>query len=248
MKLYGLIGFPLTHSFSRKYFLEKFKKEKILDVDYNNFPIENIDDLRTIVSSHKNLSGLNVTSPYKQQVIKYLDEIDQSAADIDAVNVIKIIREGESVILKGYNTDSYGFIKSLKNKITDELNSALIFGTGGAARAVANSLNKIGIKVQFVSRNIKNKETISYKSLDKEIIAKNKLLINATPLGIYPEITNKPDIPYKFISSSHILFDLIYNPPLTQFLSEGKKCGATVINGLKMLEFQAEKAWEIFNS
>lgn len=248
MKLYGLIGYPLEHSFSKSYFLEKFKKDNITDTDYQNFPLSSIDELFFLLNVNRDLLGLNVTSPYKQQVIGFLSEIDDDAKQINAVNAVKIEREGSRVILKGYNTDVYGFLTSLESLNLTEINSALIAGTGGAAQAVAFALKKLNIKSQFISGSQSGKGVISYDDLDDETVKKNKLIINATPLGMFPDVDKKPDIPYEAISDSHVLYDLIYNPEITKFLEEGKTRGATIMNGLKMLEFQAEKAWEIFNS
>lgn len=248
MKLFGLIGFPLDHSYSKTYFLGKFKKEKISEVDYQNFPINNIHELIFLINYHKNLAGINVTSPYKQQVIRFINEFDELAASTDSVNVIKIIREGSIVSLKGYNTDVYGFLTSLTGLDLSNVKSALILGTGGAARAVSYALKQMNINVLFVSRQPESKDTVNYNQLNETIISENKLIINATPLGMFPLIEQKPDIPYIHLTDDHILYDLVYNPPITEFLKEGKNKGASIMNGLSMLENQAEKAWEIFTS
>lgn len=249
MKQYGLIGYPLTHSFSRKFFLEKIKNENLTDVSYSNFPIKSINKFPDLISKVKKLKGINVTSPYKEDIIKYLDDIDEEAKEIGAVNVVKINKINESLFLKGYNTDIYGFVSSIKEYLNNNIKSALILGTGGAAKAVAFGLKKLNINYTFVTgKNIRNDLILNYNDLNKEVIQNNLLIINATPLGIFPEINAKPDIPYKYISENHILYDLIYNPAETLFLKEGLKKGAIIINGLKMLHFQAEKAWEIFNS
>ncbi len=249
MRVFGLIGYPLSHSFSKKYFLKKFKDENITEVEYHNFPIRDIKFFPEILNSDENIAGFNVTSPYKETVIPYLDELDVSASEINAVNVIKILRKGSVKKLIGYNTDVYGFGKSLQKEINPEIKSALIFGTGGAAKAVSSALKKLNIKYKFVSETKKNgNEYIAYSDLTGEIISENLLLINATPLGMAPKTDSKPNIPYSSVSKKHHLFDLIYNPPLTQFLSEGKMRNATIQNGLEMLHFQAEKAWEIFNN
>lgn len=248
MKVYGLIGYPLTHSFSKKFFTEKFEKENIIDINYLNLPINSIHLFPGILKSIENIAGFNITSPYKEQIIPYLDEIDKDAKQIGAVNVIKIIKKGNSFKLKGYNTDVFGFTQSLKKYINPKIKNALILGTGGAAKAVAHGLKSIDIKYKFVTSKQNKNQTIGYSNLNTEVINKNLLIINATPIGIFPDINEKPNIPYKFISDSHILFDLIYNPSETLFLKEGKKKGAKIINGHEMLELQAEKAWNIFNS
>ncbi len=247
MRTFGLIGYPLTHSFSKKYFLKKFKDEVITDAEYLNFPVQNINKFKEIINSDKNFAGFNVTSPYKQEIIPFLDELDNSAQKINAVNVIKVTEKNKRIYLKGYNTDIYGFQESLKKKINPEIKNALILGSGGAAKAVSYALKNMNFNYKFVSRKEKSLEKfISYNELNKDIISENLLIINATPLGIYPKINQKPDIPYYFLSEKHHLFDLIYNPSQTLFLTEGKKRGAKIQNGLEMLHLQAEKAWEIF--
>ncbi len=247
MRTFGLIGYPLTHSFSKKYFLKKFKDEVITDAEYLNFPIRHINEFKEIINSDKNFAGFNVTSPYKQEIIPFLDELDSSAQKINAVNVIKITEKNKRKYLKGYNTDIYGFRESLKKKMNPEIKNALILGTGGAAKAVSCALKNLNVNYKFVSRKEKYHEKfISYKKLNKDIISENLLIVNATPLGIYPRINQKPDIPYSFLSEKHHLFDLIYNPSQTLFLTEGKKRGAKIQNGLEMLHLQAEKAWKIF--
>ncbi len=250
MKTFGLIGYPLSHSFSRKYFLEKFKLENINGVSYKNFSINSINLFPDIIKTEKNIAGFNVTSPYKKQIIPFLDKLDLLAKEIGAVNVIKIKKCDGNIELIGYNTDVYGFEKSLKKHLNSDIKNALILGTGGAAKAVAYALRTLKIDYLFVSSKKEkiNNKTIQYSDLSSEIIANNKLIVNATPLGIFPDINKKPYIPYKFISKSHILFDLIYNPTETLFLKEGKNRNAKIINGYEMLIFQAEKAWEVFNS
>ena len=249
MKRYGLIGYPLSHSFSGKFFLEKFKNESLSDVSYTNYPIKSINEFPDLISNVKDLKGINVTSPYKEDIIKYLDDIDEEAKEIGAVNVVKISKKNESLFLKGYNTDVYGFVSSLKESLNEKVKSALILGTGGAANAVAFGLKKMKIDYTFITRKISDKHImLNYNDLNKEIIQNTLLIINATPLGIFPKINAKPEIPYKYISKEHILYDLIYNPAETLFLKEGLKRGAIIVNGLKMLHLQAEKAWEIFNS
>ncbi len=246
MRTFGLIGCPLEHSFSKKYFVEKFEKEKIEDAVYKNFSIENIDLFPEILKSEDNICGFNVTSPYKLEVIPFLNELDDTAKKIGAVNCIKV----QNNKLIGYNTDVYGFVKSLEKYLTKDIKTALILGTGGAAKAVSYGLQSLNISFKFVSSSYDklNNSTIHYSNLNSEIIESHKLIINATPLGIFPDINNKPNIPYNYLTPAHILYDLIYNPSETLFLKEGKKKEAIIINGFEMLKLQAEKAWEIFNS
>ena len=243
MKTFGLIGKGIDYSFSRSFFKKKFKAEK-LNYEYKNFDINTIDDFPSILKIDEKISGLNVTIPYKETIIPFLDEIDFEAQKIGAVNTIKI-RNNKLV---GYNTDHYGFIKTLIPYLNNNHNSALILGTGGASKAVNYGLNKLKIKSQFVSRNPKLDKHISYNCLTKDIISKNTIIINCTPIGTYPNIEESPNIPYKYVTQKHILFDLIYNPLKTKFLKKGLQAKAQTINGLKMLELQAEKSWEIWNN
>jgi shikimate dehydrogenase len=249
MKIYGLIGHPLSHSFSRQYFIEKFKNENISDVDYQNFSINSISQFNELILKHPNLFGLNVTSPFKQSIIPFLDKIDIIAQNVNAVNVIKIIRNSNNIVLNGYNTDVYGFNKTLSVHLEGKVKHALILGTGGAANAVAYVLNTMQIDYKFVSRSkIEEKnDVLLYSQLNKAVIEDSSLIVNASPVGVYPDIFEKPGIPYQFINNNHILFDLIYNPSETLFLKSGKRQGAKTINGMDMLKYQAEKAWEIFN-
>ncbi|MCF6365557.1 MAG: shikimate dehydrogenase [Bacteroidales bacterium] len=250
MKVYGLIGYPLTHSFSKTYFTNKFKDENIKDVSYLNLPILSVKLFSDILKTVNGIAGINVTSPYKEQIIPYLDELDETARKIGAVNVIKIINKNSKQKLIGYNTDVFGFMTSLKEHIPEDVNNALILGTGGAAKAVASALEILKINFKFVTskNNKKNNKTLLYSELNSEVVKNNLLIVNATPLGLFPDINKKPDIPYQFITNKHLLFDLIYNPTKTLFLKEGEKKGATIVNGYEMLKYQAEKAWEIFNS
>ena len=247
-ELYGLIGFPLSHSFSQKYFRNKFKTENIANCDYLNFEINNVNKLPDLILKHKNLKGFNVTIPYKIEIINYLDEIDNEAIKIGAINTVKIIRSKSKIILKGYNTDIYGFTETLKSHLKTSHKNALILGSGGASKAVYYALDKLNINAKVVSRqNNINSEFLNYNELTKDIIKKHKIIINATPLGMFPKINEFPQIPYKFINRTHVLYDLIYNPAFTKFLLNGQKKGAKIINGENMLKFQAEKAWKIFN-
>ena len=245
MKKFGLIGYPLSHSFSVGYFAEKFTRENIRDCEYLNFPIDSITEFSGLIRSNSELCGLNVTIPYKEQVIPFLDEIETTAKRIGAVNTIKFILSRDKKILKGFNTDIYGFSEALREIMSKKVENALILGTGGASKAVAFSLDEMGIKYSFVSRKTGH---LAYSNLDKSIIDQHKLIINTTPLGTYPDIDVFPDIPYRFLTSSHILFDLIYNPAETVFLRKGREQGARIVNGLRMLHLQAEKSWEIWNS
>lgn len=248
MKQYGLIGYPLSHSFSKKYFTEKFEKENIKNCEYNLFPIENINLLPQLIADNPTLMGLNVTIPYKESVISFLDELDETAKAVGAVNCIKITRNGNSLQLKGYNTDVYGFRQSIKPFLEIQHERALILGTGGASKAVAYVLKEIGIDTYFVSRGPKTKDKmLSYEELNENVINAFKLIINTSPVGTFPNIADAPTIPYNFISPSHLLYDLVYNPPETEFLKRGKAQGASVVNGLSMLQQQAEEAWSVWN-
>ncbi|MHA7057787.1 shikimate dehydrogenase family protein [Aquimarina sp. M1] len=241
MSTYGLLGKNIGYSFSRNYFSDKFKKEN-LDNEYKNFDIEKIDDLKTIVQD-SDIKGMNVTIPYKEEIIPYLDALDPIAQEIGAVNVIKFENNRR---LTGYNSDYYGFTESLKPLLNDTIKKALILGTGGASKAVAFALTKLNIKHTFVSRNPDFGE-LSYNDLDEDIIRHCKLIINCTPLGTHPEIDNCPDLPYEYLGIHHVLYDLIYNPEETTFMKKGKEKGAITSNGLKMLILQAERSWEIWN-
>ena len=236
-KIYGLIGKDIDYSFSRNYFNSKFKKLQILENEYINFDLKNISDFKKINLS--NIYGFNVTIPYKEGIIPLLDEVSDEASIIGAVNTIKIIN-GK---LKGYNTDYIGFSKSLKNK---KYYNALIFGSGGACKAIQFSLMKLNIKFKVVSRQ-KKAHFINYDNLEKEII-NSDLIINTTPLGTYPNVNDKIQIPYELINKSHTCYDLIYNPEKSSFLLECESQGATIKNGLEMLELQAEASWDIWNS
>ena len=243
MKQYGLIGKTLSHSFSKKYFEEKFKRENINAV-YENFELNDISQVEGLFSIHSNLCGLNVTIPYKEQIIPYLDEVDEQARKIGAVNTIYIDKETGK--MKGYNTDVYGFKQSLKPFLENQHQRALILGTGGASKAVAYVLNELGITTAFVSRTPTADNQLSYDELNENILASFLLIVNTTPLGTFPNVDEKPTINYDAITPNHLLYDLVYNPAETAFLKEGKKRGALTINGEQMLQLQAEKAWEIW--
>jgi len=244
-KLFGLLGRNISYSFSSGYFKEKFEDLQLKNHQYVNFDIQSIDEFQHLISKHKNeLSGMNVTIPYKQEVINCLDEIDNQALEIGAVNTIKFIAEGK---LKGFNTDVYGFQKSLEPLLEEQHTKALILGTGGASKAVAFALNKLNIAFLFVSRHPKKPNEISYQEITETIIKEHTLLINCTPLGTFPETKLCPNIPYQFLSEKHFLYDLIYNPSVTTFLNNGKEKGTKIKNGLEMLQLQAEKSWQIWN-
>lgn len=242
-KTYGLVGKSISYSFSEKYFTEKFKKNKIQNCTYKNFDLNNIKDLVSILKEN-DLKGLNITIPYKEQVLSYLDEIEDNAKLIGAINTIKINKDKT---LTGYNTDFIGFINTLRPHINSNCKKALILGTGGASKAIEYGLKKLNIESKKISRN-KKKGDLTYLEIDSDLIKEYQIIINTTPLGTYPDIENYPDIPYKYLTKKHICYDLIYNPDETKFLRKSKKKGAITINGLRMLEIQAEESWKIWNN
>lgn len=243
-KIFGLLGKNISYSFSRGYFTEKFKELNLNNYKYVNFDIQKIEDFPSIIEEYKNLKGINVTIPYKEEVIPFLSKLDKTAKKIGAVNTIKFTKRGN---LKGYNSDIVGFENSILHLIEKHHKKALILGTGGASKAIAYALKRNKIKFKFVSRNPSSKKEISYESLSEQIIEDYTIIINSTPLGTSPDIEKYPNIPYQFISKKHLLFDVIYNPDMTVFLSKGKKQGAKIKNGLEMLELQAEESWRIWN-
>ena len=243
-RLYGLIGYPLGHSFSQDYFNRKFEAENI-DARYINFEIPEIADLKLILDHNRNLNGLNVTIPYKQQVIAMLDEMDPEAAEIGAVNVIKFIRRNGRLILKGYNSDIIGFRDSIAPMLTDHHSHALVLGTGGASRAVSYALRSLGIEVRLVSRTA-TRGVITYADLTPDIIDTHKIIVNTTPLGMYPHVDECPDIPYNLLTEHHLCYDLLYTPDVTLFMKKSADAGAEVKNGLEMLLLQAFAAWQIW--
>ena len=247
MKRYGLIGYPLSHSFSKQYFEEKFKKENLTDCRYENFPLQSLDELPVLLEDNYELRGFNVTIPYKEKILSRLDRMDENSHDIGAVNTVKISRNQGKYFLKGYNTDSHGFYASLLPFLNKPITDALILGTGGASKAVACVLKKLGISCLFVSRHPVKSDHISYTDVCGPVLYHSQLIVNTTPIGMYPDTEACPDIPYEFITAKHLLFDLIYNPSETKFLARGKEMGARVVNGMEMLRLQAEKAWEIWN-
>jgi len=242
-KTYGLVGKSISYSFSEKYFTEKFKKNKIQNCTYKNFDLNNIKDLVSILKEN-DLKGLNITIPYKEQVLSYLDEIEDNAKLIGAINTIKINKDKT---LTGYNTDFIGFINTLRPHINSNCKKALILGTGGASKAIEYGLKKLNIESKKISRN-KKKGDLTYLEIDSDLIKEYQIIINTTPLGTYPDIENYPDIPYKYLTKKHICYDLTYNPDETTFLRKSKKKGAITINGLRMLEIQAEESWKIWNN
>lgn len=244
MRQYGLIGFPLGHSFSQRYFAEKFQKEGIENCSYMNFPIEKIEKIEEVLHEHSDLQGFNVTIPYKQAIIPYLSKLSREAETIGAVNCVRRTPEG----LIGYNTDAYGFHRSLNTLLNGvHPGRALVLGTGGASRAIKFVLSEMNIPFDTVSRRLQGAD-YTYKILTDEIIQAHRLIINCTPLGTFPKTDEYPDLPYEAIGPSHFLFDLVYNPPLTEFLRRGKQRGASIQNGYEMLVGQAELAWEIWNN
>ena len=244
-KIYGLIGHPLGHSFSRSFFNEKFEKEGI-DAEYMNFDLVDISKIKDILENAQ-ICGLNVTIPYKQQVFPFLSDINTAAKDIGAVNVIKFKKTNKGIETIGYNTDVIGFRKSISPLLNESHKRALILGTGGASKAVRYALKKMGIGYKFVSRT-KSDEVYTYEELNEQILKDYTIIINTTPLGMHPNIDNCPNIPYEFTSPNHVCFDLVYNPIETKFLRLAKEQGASIKNGLEMLHIQAIEAWKIWNS
>ena len=239
MRQLGLIGKTLSHSFSKSYFEEKFQRENITGFSYELFELPDIQDIRAFIQQHPDIIGFNVTIPYKQAIIPYLDALSEEAAAVGAVNTVTIQHIDGQIIAKGYNTDITGFRQSLENVAIPD--RALVLGSGGASAAVTHVLENLGCRCTVVSRN--PKRGLPYSALTPETVAQHKLIVNCTPLGTYPNINEKPDIPYAGISGEHYLYDLVYNPSETAFLKEGIRHGAKVQNGLKMLHAQAEAAW-----
>ncbi len=244
MRRFGLIGYPLTHSFSKKYYQQKIEREGIVDCHYDNYPLEKMQDLERLLMDHPDLLGLNVTIPYKKSVIGYLHERSVAVDEIGACNCINI--RGNK--LYGYNTDVIGFEKSFVKSLQPHHTNALILGTGGAAAAIEYVLKKLSIYFQYVSRNANSKlATLEYNEVNAEIIDEHKVIINTTPLGMFPNINNCPPIPYQYINEQHYLYDVVYNPAQTLFLKKGEEQGATIMNGEEMLFIQAEENWKIWN-
>lgn len=248
MKVFGLIGYPLEHAYSPKYFAEKFKKLGITDAKYELIPLSDISKINNIVQTRKNLVGFNVTTPYKEVIIPYLQELDEIIYKLGTVNTVKITRNGTNFSLKGYNTDIFGLEKTFKLLDLPKNTKALILGSGGSGKTCAYVLNQMGIDYTHVSRNPKSLKILSYDKLTEGIIHQHNLIINASPVGMYPKVNNYPQIPYDYITRNHICFDLVYNPEETIFLKKAKHKGAKTINGFTMLYEQADKAWEIWNN
>ena len=242
MRTFGLIGHPLSHSFSARYFAQKFEREGVSDARYVNFPLPEIEQLPALIQSEV-VSGLNVTIPHKEAVIPFLDELDPIAEAIGAVNTIAL-RDGRLI---GHNTDAFGFRNSLKPFLTNHHERALILGTGGASKAVAWVLRDLGLDVHFASRTATQANSMPYEEINEHVLAACKLIVNTTPLGTAPNVEEAPDLPYEHLSSHHLLYDLVYNPSLTRFLQLGQAEGASITNGLDMLKLQAEEAWRIWN-
>ncbi len=245
MRRFGLIGKTLKHSFSKNYFTEKFSKEELTDCRYDLFELSTIDKLSSLIQRTQGLEGFNVTIPYKQEVIPFITNLDQSAERVGAVNVVKLV--GENLV--GYNSDYYGFKTSVSRWLADEVNTALVLGTGGSSKAVLVALEDLGIAYQKVSRSPKM-DCITYADIHEnpDLLSDVQLVINTTPLGTYPNVDEMADLPAKAFHSGHYVFDLVYNPSETRLMSAAREQGAKTKNGLEMLEFQAEKSWEIWNS
>lgn len=251
-KLFGLLGYPLGHSFSRAFFLNKFAREGI-DADYINFELPSINDLPLMLEEHPNLCGFNVTIPYKQAIIPFLDELSDEARAIGAVNVVKVERD-KGLHLKGYNSDVIGFTDSIRPLLQPHHQRALVLGTGGASKAVCRGLEKLGIEWRYVSRKRPSMTggvgggSLTYSDLTPALLTDYTVIVNCTPLGMYPNIEDAPTIAYAALSPRHLLYDLVYNPELTTFLREGRRFGATIKNGLEMLHRQAIASWAFWNS
>lgn len=244
-RIFGLIGYPLSHSFSKNYFNQKFQSEGI-NARYLNFELPDIGDLMEVVAEYPNLCGLNVTIPYKEQVLPYLDSIDDNAKKIGAVNVIKIVHDNNNLKFKGYNSDIIGFMDSIRSLLTPERKKALVLGTGGAAKAVFQGLINLGIEPTYVSRKA-GEGILTYKDLSPEIIESHTVIVNTTPLGMYPHVEECPDIPYNLLTPLHLCYDVVYNPEETMFMKKAAEHGAETKNGLEMLLLQAFAAWKIWN-
>ena len=241
-----MIGYPLGHSFSARYFAEKFERDGI-DAEYRNFEIPCIDRIADIIKDNEALCGLNVTIPYKRDVIPYLDYMSDEAAEIGAVNCIRIVRSEGRVRLEGFNTDEAGFRLSLAPLLQSGVHTdALVLGTGGASGAVMCALRKLGIGATYVSR-CRGEGILAYEDLTEELVAENKLIVNCTPVGMFPHTEECPPIPYGGVSAGHLLYDLVYNPERTLFMRRGEERGAAAKNGLEMLHRQADAAWDIWN-
>jgi shikimate dehydrogenase len=247
MRKFGLIGYPLGHSLSQKYFTEKFAEEKISGCSYENFQLPSLDKFQELITSHPDLCGLNVTIPYKTEILNYVDETDAIVREIGAANVLKIRSDSGKPRIYAYNSDVVGVQKSVLPSFPGRKGTALILGSGGASKAVSWTLKNLGFRVLIVSRT-KKEGLFTYEDINSELLRSASLIINATPLGMFPNTEGKPDINYNLLNKRHTLFDLVYNPEFTQFLKIGKERGCKIITGLKMLYSQAERSWEIWNN
>ena len=244
MRLFGLIGHPLTQSFSKSFFTRKFEKDGLGDCRYELFPLTSLESLPGLIKLNPQLEGLNVTVPYKQEVLPYLDTVDNIPSTLNACNCIRIVNG----MLHGFNTDHFAFEKSISPHLQPQHRKAIVLGNGGAAAAVLFVLKKLGIETSIVSRQLHEGSTHTYADLNEKLIHEHLLIINTTPVGMYPNNDECPAIPYNFITRKHLLFDLVYNPSKTLFLQQGEEQGATIMNGQEMLELQAEESWRIWNS
>ena len=246
MNTYGLIGYPLGHSFSRGYFTDFFGREG-LDAEYKNFELPNIEALDEVLNTEPTLRGFNVTIPYKQQVFPYLNELTEAAQAIGAVNVVKVIHRYGGLYLKGYNTDYIGFSDSIRPYLKPHHTHALILGTGGASKAVDYALRQLGLETKYVSRTARE-DILSYDELTPELMAQYTVIVNTTPLGMHPKVNECPPLDYSLITKQHLLYDVIYNPAKTLFLQHGEEHGATISSGMDMLIGQAKAAWKIWTT
>ena len=245
-KLFGLLGKNISYSFSRNYFTNKFKDLGYTNHQYVNFDLQEIGELKEVLIKNKEvLAGINITIPYKQEVMAFADSIDEDAEKIGAVNTLKFLPNGK---IKGFNTDYYGFKNSIQPLIKKHHTKALVLGAGGASKAIAYAFEKMNIDYKFVSRKKRSDDVFIYEEITADVIKEYTIIINCTPLGTFPNIETRPDIPYQFITDKHLLYDLTYNPEVTTFLKLGQEQGATIKNGLQMLALQAEKSWEIWGS
>jgi len=247
MDRYGLIGFPLKHSFSKDYFNNKFASEGI-DAEYINFEIESIAELKPVIRNNPQLKGLNVTIPYKEQVIPYLNKLSENARLIGAVNVIKIVRKKKKIKLTGYNSDIIGFKQSIEPLLQPHHQQALILGTGGSAKAIFYGLQQLGLTATYVSRQKSSDRILTYSELSSEVMEAHTVIVNCTPVGLWPKVDDCPAIPYPMLTNKHLLYDLIYNPNETLFMKKGEEQGAVVKNGLEMLLLQAFAGWNFWNN
>jgi shikimate dehydrogenase len=246
MRKFGLIGYPLGHSFSKKYFDDKFDREGIPDCSYENFPMNTLENLPGLISDNEDLCGLNVTIPFKTEILRFVDATEPDIEEIGALNVLKIKRLNGKIRISGYNSDVVGIRDSIMPFMTGKVKNALVLGTGGSSRAVIYTLKKLGINVTLISRN-RRPGILAYSDLTSRKFTDTDIIINTTPLGMYPDILTRPELDYNMLNKNHILFDLVYNPEITSFLKMGKEKGCKIITGLKMLYSQAERSWEIWN-